>query len=168
MELTAVFTNLGIALGLGLLVGLQREHAGASRLAGVRTFPLVTLLGTLCGLLSLAFGGWIAALAFLSLAALMIIGNVVEYRNGQTDPGMTTEVAMLLMFSVGAYLVIGPREVAVAIGGGVAVLLHWKGPLHQLTSRLGENDLKQIMQFVLLSMVILPVLPDKAYGPYLV
>ena len=72
----------------------------------------------------------------------------------------------VLMYAVGAYLPIGSREVAVTIGGGVAVLLHWKMLLHQTTSRLEQSDLKQIMQFVLLSMVILPVLPDKAYGPY--
>jgi hypothetical protein len=60
MDIPSLFQQLGIALGLGLLVGLQRESA-ASPLAGVRTFPLVTVLGTVCGLLSQAFGGWILA-----------------------------------------------------------------------------------------------------------
>jgi uncharacterized membrane protein (DUF4010 family) len=165
-DLTAVFLNLGISLGLGLLVGLQREHAAASRLAGIRTFPLVTILGTVCGLLSQSFGGWIVALGLMAIAALIVSGNIVETSSGVADPGLTTEVALLLMYAVGAYLPIGSREVAVTIGGGVAVLLHWKILLHQTTSRLEENDLKQVMQFVLLSMVILPVLPDKAYGPY--
>jgi uncharacterized membrane protein (DUF4010 family) len=72
------------------------------------------------------------------------------------------------MFAVGVYLVIGHRAVAIAIGGGVAVLLQFKGQLHGLVARLGENDLKAIMQFALLSLVILPVLPDRAYGPYAV
>jgi uncharacterized membrane protein (DUF4010 family) len=58
------------------------------------------------------------------------------------------------------------QEVAVVLGGGVAVLLQWKVPLHRLAKGLGEEDLKAIMKFVLISLVILPVLPDKTYGPY--
>jgi uncharacterized membrane protein YhiD involved in acid resistance len=56
MELSFLFQQLGIALGLGLLVGLQREST-ASKLGGVRTFPLITLFGALCGLLALTAGG---------------------------------------------------------------------------------------------------------------
>jgi uncharacterized membrane protein (DUF4010 family) len=73
---------------------------------------------------------------------------------------------MLLMFGVGAYLVGGSEEVAIAVGAGVAVLLQFKGQLHGLAARLGDDDLKAIMQFALISLVILPVLPNHAYGPY--
>jgi hypothetical protein len=114
MEIYSVFQRLGIALGLGLLVGLQRESA-ASPLAGVRTFPLVTVLGTVCGLLSQAFGGWILAAGILALAGIIFIGKIIEMSKGHPDPGMTTEVALMLMFAVGAYLVIGDRAAAIAI-----------------------------------------------------
>ncbi len=167
MELTATFQLLGIALGLGLLVGLQRESV-ASRLAGVRTFPLITILGTICALLAGSFGGWIIALGLVALAGLIFTGKMIEIKDHEPDPGLTTEIAMLLMFGIGAYLVIGYKEVAIALGGGVAVLLHLKGQLHGLVARLGENDLKAIMQFALISLVILPVLPDRTYGPYAV
>jgi uncharacterized membrane protein (DUF4010 family) len=146
---------------------LQRESA-ASRLAGVRTFPLITILGTVCALLAQAFGGWIIALGLLALAGIILTGKIVALKEGDLDPGLTTEVAMLLMFSVGAYLVIGHRTVAIAIGGGVAVLLQFKGQLHGIVARLGEKDLKAIMQFALISLVILPVLPDRTYGPFAV
>jgi uncharacterized membrane protein (DUF4010 family) len=69
------------------------------------------------------------------------------------------------MFGVGAYIVVGYREVAIAIGGGIAVLLHFKGQLHGIATRLG-GDSKSIMQFALISMVILPILPNRSYGPY--
>ena len=122
MDLASNFQLLGIALGLGLLVGLQRERA-ASRLAGMRTFPLVTLLGALCSMLAQSFGGWILAAGFVALAALIVLGNLLEMREGAADPGLTTEVALLLMFGVGAYLMVGIKEVAIAIrwGAGRAV-----------------------------------------------
>ena len=167
MDISLLFQQLGIALGLGLLVGLQRESA-ASPLAGVRTFPLVTVLGTVCGLLSQAFSGWILAAGIIALAIIIFIGKTIEMRNGGTDPGITTEVALLLMFAVGAYLVVGDRAAAIAIGGGAAVLLHFKGELHGIVARLGAGDLKAVMQFALISLVILPVLPNRTYGPYAV
>jgi uncharacterized membrane protein (DUF4010 family) len=167
MDLTLVFKQLGIALGLGLLVGLQRERV-ASRLAGVRTFPMITILGTVCAMLAQTFGGWVMAAGFITLAGMIIIGNIVVLKDSNTDHGLTTEIAMLLMFAVGAYLVVGHVEVAIAVGGGVAVLLQFKGELHGVTARLGETDLKAIMQFALISLVILPVLPNQTYDRFAV
>lgn len=164
MDLASTFTSLGIALGLGLLVGLQREQAG-TQLAGLRTFALITILGTICGLLAINFGGWVIASGFLALTGALMTGHVAELKGEKPESGVTTEVAALAMFGVGAYIVAGYREVAIAIGGGIAILLYFKGQLHGIASRLGE-DLKSIMQFVLISMVILPILPNRTYGPY--
>ena len=165
MDLTSAFQQLGIALGLGLLVGLQREHA-ESRIAGLRTFPLVTIFGTLSAMLSETLGGWTVGAGFISVAALIVIGNVARMKTESASPGLTTEITMLLMYGVGAYLVSGYKEIAIAIGGGAAVLLQFKGQLHGIAGRLGDDDLKAIMQFALISLVILPVLPDRTYGPY--
>lgn len=164
-DLTLVFQKLGISLGLGLLVGLQRERV-ASRLAGFRTFPLVTVLGTVSALLAADFGGWFVAAAFLGLAGLIVAGNFILAHTEAPDPGQTTEVALLLMFAVGAYLAVGSAAVAVALGGGTAVLLYLKDQMHGLAGRMGDRDFRAIIQFVLLSLVILPVLPDRTYGPY--
>lgn len=102
----------------------------------------------------------------LGLAGLIVVAQMVEARQRTADPGVTTEVAMLLMYCVGAYLAYGHAAEAIAVGGGIAVLLHMKGQLHGFVSRLGDKDLKAIMQFVLISLVILPVLPDRTYGPF--
>ena len=75
MDLSSLFETVGIALGLGLLVGLRRERS-ASWLAGVRTFPLVTVLGTLCALLARTYGGWVLAAGFLALAAVILTGDL--------------------------------------------------------------------------------------------
>jgi uncharacterized membrane protein (DUF4010 family) len=164
MDLTSTFSSLGVALGLGLLVGLQREQV-ATQLAGLRTFALITVLGTICGLLAADFGGWVIASGFLALTGALLTGHIGELKGEKTESGVTTEVAALAMFGVGAYVVAGYREVAIVIGGGIAVLLHFKGQLHGIAARLGE-DSKSIMQFVLISMVILPILPNRTYGPF--
>jgi uncharacterized membrane protein (DUF4010 family) len=164
VDLTSSFSSLGIALGLGLLVGLQREQV-ATQLAGLRTFALITVLGTICGFLATSFGGWVIASGFLALTGALMTGHVAELRGEKVESGVTTEVAALAMFGVGAYLAVGHREVAIVTGAGIAILLHFKGQLHGIAARLGE-DSKSIMQFALISLVILPILPNRSYGPY--
>jgi uncharacterized membrane protein (DUF4010 family) len=159
-----VFQQLGIALGLGLLVGLQRERTEAG-MPGLRTFPLITVLGTTAALVSTSMGGWVLATGFLAVTVMLLFPNLIRLREEHPDPGITTDVAALLMYLVGALLIVLPeqRSIAVAVGGGVAVLLQFKPELHNLARRLGDGDLKAIMQFVLLSCVILPVLPNKDF-----
>lgn len=165
-EAPTVFVPLAVALGLGLLVGFQRQRTD-DLIAGVRTFPLITVLGTLTALLAQEFGGWIFGLGLVALAGMIGVAIwVATTRSEPSDPGLTSEVAMLLMYVVGAYLVVGSRTVAVAVGGGVAVLLQLKEPLHGLARRLGDEDFRAIIQFTLISAVILPVLPDRTFGPY--
>lgn len=165
MELSQLFQVLLISAGLGLLVGLQRESA-SSQLAGIRTFALVAIYGTVCGWLGKAFGGWVIAGGLITLGILIYSGRALENREVASDIGLTTEVAMLLVFGVGCYAAVGSREIAIAIGAGTAVLLQFKVQLHGLVRRLGPDDLKAIMQFALISMVILPILPNRDYGPY--
>ena len=100
------------------------------------------------------------------LAAIVIFANFAQIKKGTIDPGMTTEVAALLWYVVGALIVIGYLTAAVVIAGAMAVLLHSKRPLHNFARAVGERDMRAIMQFVLLSLVILPILPSEDYGPY--
>lgn len=163
MEIMAVFERLGIALGLGLLVGLQRERVN-TRIGGLRTFPLVTVFGTVCGLLAMTLGGWVVAGGIAATAAIVILANAMKPEGA--DIGMTTEVSVLLMFGVGAYLAQGYIPVAVALGGGTAVLLQFKSEIHGIADRLSDREVTAIMRFALISLVILPVLPNQTYGPY--
>jgi uncharacterized membrane protein (DUF4010 family) len=165
--MTETFSRLAIALGLGLLIGLQRERTDA-RLAGFRTFPLVALLGALCALLGQEFGEWIVAGGLAGLALIILGGDFPLLRAGEERPGVTTEVTMLLMFALGAYVMVGAPAVAIATCGAVAVLLHLKPQLHSLAEKIGDRDFTAVMQFTLISLVILPVLPNQAYGPFAV
>ena len=160
-----LFGQIAISLLLGLLIGLQRERA-ESAIGGIRTFPLIAAFGTVCGWMGLEYGGWIVPAGLLAVAALLLVSNFMSARAGNADAGQTSEIAALLLYAVGAYLVTGALAVAVALGGVIAILLHFKDPLHAFASRIGEQDVTAIMQFALISLVVLPVLPNRAFGPY--
>ena len=157
--------QLAVSLLLGLLVGLQRERT-PSTIAGIRTFPLIAAFGTISGWLSEAYGGWVIAGGLIALAGVLGMANHMRAKAGDVDPGITTEMAALSLFAVGAYLVLGKMAVAVVLGGVIALLLHWKKPLHKFAARIGDEDLHAIMQFVLVALVVLPILPNRSYGPY--
>lgn len=160
-----IFIKLAVALGLGLLVGLQRERMD-SAIAGIRTFALITLFGAVAGQLGKTFGGWVVAGGMLAAAGLVTAGNLVRMPKGEAEPGQTTEFTALIMYGIGAWLVIGSMPVAIVLGGTVALLLHLREPLHKLAGRMGEKDIRAIMQLVLIALVILPLLPDRTFGPY--
>lgn len=160
---TQLFQSLAISLLLGGLVGLQRQHVD-SRLGGVRTFPLVTVFGSLCAILAGPFGGWMVAVGLLATVAVIALGS--RQVRSEADHGITSEVAMLVMFAVGALCVSGPMIIAVVVGASVAVLLQFKPQLHGLVTKLGDADIKAIMQFVLITFIVLPVLPNKTYDPF--
>jgi len=100
-----IFLHLAVALGLGLLVGVQRERA-EDPLAGIRTFPLITILGGLLAELSVRLDAtWIFAVGLLSLAAVLATGYAITGRTGRYKLGLTTEIAALYMYIVGAFVV---------------------------------------------------------------
>ncbi|NJB84505.1 uncharacterized membrane protein (DUF4010 family) [Lewinella marina] len=163
------FVHLATSLGLGLLVGLQRERA-ESELAGIRTFPLITITGTVCGLFAERLDSiWIVAAGLVAVSLLVVAANLVRGESLEEDDagiGQTTEIAILLMFLVGAFLPIGPTSVAVATGAGTAILLSLKRTLHQVSGSMTREDVRAIMQLAAIAFIIMPVLPDADYGPY--
>ena len=166
MSVGETLTAFGISLGLGLLVGIQRESVSAP-LAGVRTFALITVFGTLTGILSATLGAWVVVAGLLGVVTVAATGNLLAPKPEHRESGITTEIAILLMFAIGAAVVlVGERSVAVVLGAGVAVLLYSKPVTHRFVERLGQADMRAMMQFALISLVILPVLPERTYGPY--
>ncbi|MAP53354.1 MgtC/SapB family protein [Altibacter sp.] len=158
--------TLGIAFGLGLLVGVQRERTD-NKMAGVRTFTLISILGVVSGFLTREFDNpFILPVLGLSITALLIMANVIKVKKiNDIDIGQTTEVAALLMFAIGAYLVMGSQVIGVILGGTLAILLYVKEHLHNFIDRLKDKDLAAIMTFAGISLVILPILPNQTYGP---
>lgn len=166
MQLGLIY-QLGVAVVLGLLVGLQRQRA-ASLLAGIRTFPIIALLGVLAGRFGLGAGEWVVAAGLVSVAGLTVMANVLRAGGGRYDPGMTTEVAILAMYLIGVALTRDLVLEAIVAAGGLAVLLHWKDPLHGFAERIGAGEFAALMRLVLIGLVVLPALPNRAYGPYAV
>ncbi|GLR15734.1 MgtC/SapB family protein [Portibacter lacus] len=157
---------LGVSLGLGLLTGLQREYHN-EKLAGIRTFSLITLLGSVTALIGVHFDSvWLIGAGLVAIAILVVGVNVMIYKNEDAELGQTTEVAMLLMYGIGAYLVIGDMVIGVVIGAITILLLHLKGSLSSFVDGLSEKDITAIMQFTAISLLVLPILPNQNYGPY--
>ncbi|MDO4558463.1 MAG: DUF4010 domain-containing protein [Planctomycetia bacterium] len=160
-----LLTALILSVLFGLLIGIQRERNESDRM-GARTFTMITLFGTVCGFLSRGMGFWIVGVGLVITLGLTTLGWL--RREAEHRRGLTTEVAAILMYCVGVLLVMEHREVALVVGGLVAVLLQSKVRLHTLAARLGEEDVRAIMTFILVACIVMPVLPDRNFGPYLV
>lgn len=163
--------RLGLALAIGLLVGLERGwkdrgRAPGQRSAGLRTFALVGLLGGLWGLLSEKGGGGVMLVAvFLGFAALVGVGYAAAaMRRGEL--GMTTEVAALVTFALGALATLGREKEAVFGAVVTTALLGFKPLLHAWLERIGRAELEAALKFLLISAAVLPNLPDRGYGPW--
>lgn len=166
MEYTDLRT-LGIAFGLGLMVGLQRQKDN-DKMAGVRTFTIISLLGVAAGFLNNVYDNpFILPVLGLSLVLMLVTANLIKNKDGDTFAiGQTTEVAALLMFAIGAYLVLGNQIIGVIMGASLAILLYVKERLHDFIENLSQKDLSAIFTLVGISMIILPILPNETYGPY--
>jgi len=162
-------TRLAIALAIGLIVGAQRgwqarERAEGQRVAGIRTFGLLGLLGGVAALLGRELGGLVPAAALVAVAAFLLVGHWQRTRDAG-DVGATTETAAVLTFLLGGLAVLGPPVVAAAAAVVTALLLQMKPVLHGWLRRTEPEDLLAALQLLLVSVVVLPFLPDRGFGP---
>jgi len=156
--------KLATAAALGILVGLQRERAQV-QVAALRTFTLIPVLGCLLALLAAPVGMWLPGVGLVAILALFILGNL-QMPAGLQKPGITTEVAALVMFANGIWIALGGATVPMVVTGCLVLLLAGKEPMHRLAHKIGGQEFKGILQFVLIALVIYPILPDRPYGPY--
>jgi uncharacterized membrane protein (DUF4010 family) len=164
-----LFYGLAIALAGGLLVGLergwhQRARDEGERIAGIRTFALIGLFGGICGLLGSELGGIVLAAGILAAAGLLAVG----YRQSvqvHHRIGTTTAVAGLVVFGLGATAVRGYPAVAAAMAVVTTLLLSIKPALHRWLELIEPRELQTAIQFLLIAVVVLPLLPNVGYGP---
>jgi uncharacterized membrane protein (DUF4010 family) len=152
--------------GIGLLVGIERERNPYAK-AGLRTFALIAVLGTLCALLAReAESGWVLALGLFVIGAAIAGAYFADPRTTADDSGTTTVIAALVVYGLGALNFYGEPALAVALGVGMTALLYFKAELEGTAQKLTARDIRSMLQFGAVSLVVLPLLPNEAYGPY--
>ncbi len=153
-----------IATGIGLLIGLERERVPSAR-AGLRTFALVGMFGALTAMLGQQLDSFAPFVAGLLIVALMIITAYLRHPD-PSDPGTTSVAALVVCYCFGAATWFGHAQLAVMLAVATTVLLYFKAQLRGIASRLDSRDWISILQFGVLSLVILPILPNEEFGPY--
>lgn len=153
------------SLAIGLLIGLERERNPAAR-AGLRTFALVALFGTLAAMLSQKTNSPSLLLGGLLLVGIMTIAAYLRKQGELIDPGTTTVAAILICYGLGAIIWYGQAMLAGMLAIVTTILLYFKTELHGMTQKLDRRDLISMLQFAVLTFIILPILPYENYGPY--
>lgn len=170
LEQLEIFKRLAVALAAGFLIGLERgwsdrDEPEGQRIAGIRTFGLISLLGALWSLIYMTTGSWAVVLAFLGFCGLVIVAEWLRSQK-QGSFGITTPVAALITFALGAVAALGQLSIAAGTAVIVALLLGMKTRLHRWLQLLEEEELLATLKLLLISVVMLPVLPNQGYGPW--
>jgi len=133
----------------------------------LRTFTLLALLGAAAGFLSKNLSSpWILAAALLVVGAFIVAGYFVTTRSSDGGKGLTTEVAAIIVFLLGALVMFGERELAIGLGVVTAVVLAYKQPLHGFVEKLGWDDVYAGLRLLIATFIALPLLPNQAIDPW--
>lgn len=168
--------RLAVAAGIGFLIGIEREFAKRVRdtagveggtfqkqFAGLRTFTLIALLGFLAAFSARSLGLWFFGLTLAGFLALVIASYLSSIRRG--DIGATSEVTAMITFLLGGLAYEGHLLFIIIVAVLVVLLLSFKLPLHRFVTRLTEQEVRAIVEFVVISVLVLPFLPNAGYGP---
>jgi uncharacterized membrane protein (DUF4010 family) len=155
--------KLLFALGLGLIIGLEREHRAKEGeiFAGIRTFPLITVLGVLSAYIHENYWDKVFYFTFGALVLYTLINFYLEYKK---DVGITTEITLLISFIVGLLVFYEQYYIASLLSVITAVLLALKSVLENFAKKLSQDDIIAILKFAIITIVIYPILPDKNFG----
>ena len=157
------FFGFVLTLGLSLLIGFEREEHEGDGIGGVRTFPIIGL------------GGFMLIVGFPDTAipfalGLVVMGGLVALTHWHAlqlgEPGITTETAALLTFTIGGCAAKGLYWIAIATGVVAVILLHEKRLLEGLATALPRHEMRTLLRFLLLTAVILPVVPNRDFTPF--
>jgi len=167
-----IFWDLLSSLAVGLLIGIERGWSGrkedeGDRVAGIRTFSLMGLLGGIWAKLSALTNDWILAVIFLAVSALIITSYIIETKvHKQKDIGITTEVALLVTFSLGAWAAFGDYSYALGTAVVVVVLLNLKPVFHRWLKMIEVKEIYAGIKLLVISVILLPLLPNEGFGPW--
>ncbi len=164
----AFITRLLVTLGIGALIGLERQHAAIKNkkenFAGIRTFMFVSLLGFMAAMAFHVLSPWAYFAVFLVVAVFTGISYSITASRG--DIGATTEFSAVISFLLGTLVFLGFIEISLAITVVVLVLLSAKVKLHNIIGKITGDELYDFIRFVVVALLIFPFLPDATYGPF--
>ncbi len=155
--------NLAVALGIGLLIGAERERSKGSgpdrSSAGIRTFTIASLLGAV----STVFNFW---LLVVSIFCVMIFAAISYYNRKSKDPGLTTEITLIFSVILGGLAMSAPA-LAAALAVSVAILLAAKEPIHGFVlGMVTKDELNDFLILAAATLIILPLVPNESIGPF--
>lgn len=164
----SLLVRILIALGIGFLIGLEREYAKRvvekeEPFAGVRTYTIIALFGLLSAFLAERHGEWVYISVLLGLVGLVIATYALTAKAGSY--GITTELSAILTFLLGGLVFEGYILLAVIVTVATTLLLSLKLPLHAFVTTLTAQEIRAFIQFVIISALVLPFLPDDGFGP---
>ncbi len=158
--------GLLVTIGIGLIIGLEREfntRQEAAHLGGIRTFPLVAILGFSLVSVSKYSTPLLFAAALIGIFLLVAVAYWVQTQKGKL--GLTTELALLITFTLGAMAAYGALVEAVSITVFVTTLLSLKDQFHGFIERITEEELFAFIKFFIIALLVMPLLPDQPFGP---
>ena len=163
--------RLGLALAIGLLVGLERgwqerDRPGHSRTAGIRTYAITGLLGGLSAALAdAADAKWVLPVSLIAFVAVFSAFKLQEARH-DADFSATGTIAGFCVFLLGGLAVIGDRQAAAGAGAALTGLLASRELLHTLLKRISWIELRSAILLVSMTAIVLPLLPHHAIDPW--
>ena len=159
----ALWLDLAVALGIGLLIGAERERkkgeGRARSAAGIRTFTIASLLGAV----SIKINFW---LLVVSLICVTIFAAIAYFNRKDEDPGLTTEITLVFTVILGG-LAMSAALLAAGLAVAAAILLASKEPIHGFVRAAITKD--EMIDFLILAaatLIVLPIVPDAFIGPF--
>ncbi len=154
------------SIGIGFLIGIEREQHKEA-IAGIRTFALISIAGTLCGY-ALQIGQYplLTIVMALIVGASLIVAQWQKANHCQTDPNTTSVIAGVITFGLGFILWFGHNVLVAAIAIATTAILYFRAELHSVPNKLTRKDITSFFLFTAIAFILLPVLPNTTYGPY--
>jgi len=160
--------NFAVAIFLGALIGLQREYTQQKehlkKFAGFRTFILIIFFGAILGYLGGTVDSLLVIIGFAGVFLLTLISYVLTYIHDNITSA-TTEISAIMSYILGVMCVTGYVQLAVIFGILIAAFLTFKERLHKIAKKMKGKELYAVVKFALISLVVLPILPNKNYSP---
>lgn len=162
------FIRMLVALGIGLVIGLEREHASIAEkgknFAGLRTFVFVVFFGFLSTFIGILLSHWILVAGLLGTVIIVAVSYWVSAGKGEI--GVTTEFSTLIAFLLGSSTFLGFIQESLALMVLVVVLLSLKVKVKRFIGQITHTELYAFLKFVVLALLIFPFLPNQAFGPF--